>query len=252
MSIWSSILGGIAGVAGNIGSSLLSYSTAKKLQQNQYDLNKKAQLEYFSNMRKSATDAGYNPLYALGTSGQGFSANSSGVSSDISGAMAQGVNSALSAQKNNADIKNVKADTELKNQQSKTEESKRVQMQFQNAMTDVETHLKQKDLSSYERRLYTELYERMQHAENLRANSAVAKMNADTNRLNAETNRQNSAISAQKVRNDYYVGLENAKSNRINTRTNRENAKTNRINSRNSARRYSVKFGPLGISGTFK
>ena len=36
-------------------------------------------------------------------------------------------------------------------------------------MLDVEKHLKQKDLDTYDRRFYTQLYEQMQRAENYRA-----------------------------------------------------------------------------------
>lgn len=193
---------GLFGAGSSAMSSIMNYQYAKKLQQHQYDLNEKAQRNYWQNARYSTTQAGYNPILALGSGTQGFSASSSGVPVDLSSGIQGGVSSALSVMQAGSQIKNTQADTVLKQAQSDTERSKQVQMDFQNAMTDVETHLKRKDLSSYDRRFYSDLYEQMQRAENYRANSAVSRMNAETNRINAQTQK----YSAVSERNRKSVG----------------------------------------------
>lgn len=209
--IGATALGGLFGAGSSALSGLMNYKSAKKLQQHQYDLNRKALREQYQNTRYSLTQAGYNPLLAVGSSVQGFSANSSGVNPDISSGVSSGVNSALQAVQAKSQIANVNADTALKNNQGETEKAKRIQMEFQNAMYDVETHLKQKDLSTYERRFYSNLYEQMQRAENYRANSAVSRMNAETNRMNAITNQTNSAVSAKRARFQNYKDYMDAK-----------------------------------------
>lgn len=184
MSFGAALGGFLGNSANSLLGSLMSYRSAKKLQNHQYDLNIKTLKNAPSASRQGFSDAGYNPLLALGSSNQGFSANSSGVSSDLGSAGVSGANSALAIKQNKATIANTEAGTNLTNEQAETEKAKRVQMDFQNAMTDVETHLKQKDLSTYDRRFYQEMYESMQRAENYRANSAVSRMNAETERMN--------------------------------------------------------------------
>lgn len=184
---WSAIAGAIGGTAGSALSSLINYKSASKLMDKQYDINLKTLRNAPSASRQGFVNAGYNPLLALGSGQSGFSASSSGVGADLTSGLEQGINSAIAMKQNKAQINNINADTALKNNQGETEKAKRIQMEFQNAMTDVETHLKQKDLSTYEKRFYSNLYEQMQRAENYRANSAVAQMNAETNRMNANT-----------------------------------------------------------------
>lgn len=201
-------IGGLFGGASSALGSLMSYHSAKKLQTHQYELNQKALGNYYSTVRSSLNKAGYNPLLATGQSAQGFSANSAGVASDMSSGINSGVNSALATRQNKAQIQNTNANTDLVNQQAETEKAKRVQMEFQNAMTDVETHLKRKDLDTYDRRFYANLYEQMQRAENLRANSAVVQMNADTARMNALANQSNARTNFENLRlqRDVQVG----------------------------------------------
>lgn len=244
---------------GNMFNSAVSSRRAWKYTQRamdkQFELNKRAQLEYYGNARKSLVDAGYNPLLAVGSGTQGFSAGSamSPVDSSFGSEM---VNSALMAKKNKSDIKLQEsqedvndANATLSKEQAETEKSKRVQMDFQNAMTDVQTHLAQKDLDTYDRRFYSNLYEQFQRAENYRANSAVQQMNAQTERMNAETNRmnyfvnsKNSAISAYNARTDRY----NSETNRYNAQTNRYNAQSNRYDTITNRNR---KSGSVSVPG---
>lgn len=210
MGIWGAgtATAGTMQAGASIANTILSYQHAKKLQNHQYNLNRKALREYYSNTRHSLESAGYNPLLATQQGAQGFSASSGGTPSTIGDGVAEAVNSAVAYKEGKARVKNTEANTNLTNEQAETEKAKRVQMEFENAMTDVETHLKSKDLSTYDRRFYAGLYEQMQRAENYRATSAIGRMNAETNRMNAVTSRNNSAISAKRARyqnaKDYY------------------------------------------------
>lgn len=196
-------LGLIAGGLGVLGggtsalSSLANYKYAKNLQSHQYKLNQQALRSQYQNTRYSLTQAGYNPLLAVGANAQGFSANSAGVPMDLSTGVQNGVNSAIALKRSNSEIRNINANTGLVTEQTNTEKGKQIQMEFQNAMLDVEKHLKEKDLDTYDRRFYAQLYEQMQRAENYRAQSAVASMNAESNRITAEANRTNATTNAQ-------------------------------------------------------
>lgn len=207
MSWWSALLGtGVSAL-----SSMINYSSAKKLQNHQYDLNLKTLENAPTSSRKGFVNAGFNPLLSLGSGQAGFSASSSGVGADLTSGIEQGVNSALAIRQNKAQVKNIQADTTLKGAQADTEKARQVQMEFQNAMYDVEKHLKQKDLDTYDRRFYSMLYEQMQRAENYRANSAVAQYNAETGRINANANalnaRTNSAVGASQEWRNYNSSL---------------------------------------------
>lgn len=192
-----SLTGGLLGGASSALSGFMSYKSAKKLQQHQYDLNQQSLKESPLSSRQGFTSAGYNPLLALGASNQGFSANSAGISTDIGAGVESGLNSAIALKQNRATVDNIKADTKLKGQQGETEKARRVQMDFQNAMYDVQKHLAEKDLSTYDRRFYSNLYEQFQRAENYRAQSAIGMMNAETNRMNYKVNSANAATNAR-------------------------------------------------------
>ena len=210
-------IGGLFKGASSAASAMIDYETAKKLQQHQYDLNQRSLRESPSASREGYVNAGYNPLLPLGSPGMGFSANSSGINSDIdvTSGLQTGINSAIAIQQAGANLENIRSDTTLKEQQASTEQARQINIQFQNAMLDVQKHLAQKDLDSYDRRFYSNLYEQFQRAENYRANSAVSmfnaqtqRMNAYTNKMNAETNQKNSAISeynamTQRYKNNY-------------------------------------------------
>ncbi|WGL31042.1 DNA pilot protein [Dipodfec virus UOA04_Rod_680] len=186
--------------AGNqLASSLNSrraWKYAKKSMALQYQYQLKGLRESPSAQREGLEAANYNPLLALGSGGSSAGSVSPSFMNSDSDSGYQSVSSAIDAMNARANVKNVKANTELVKEQAETERAKRVQMDFQNAMTDVETHLKQKDLDTYDKRFYANLYEQMQRAENYRASSAIGMMNAETERMNAETNKANSALDA--------------------------------------------------------
>lgn len=219
------IAGGMKGLDFGLGqaSSAISSGRAWKYTQRamqlQHDLAMQAWNEQtrnqYQNTRYSLEQAGYNPLLAVGanSSATGIMPSATMSSSDNG----SGDTSALDVMqtKSNVELQGSQinansAQAKLAEEQAKTEQAKRVQMDFQNAMTDVETHLRQKDLSSYDKRFYTEMYERMQNAENLKAQSAIGMMNAQTNARNAQTAFMN-----------YQVNKYNSDINRYNAVTNR-------------------------------
>ena len=150
-------------------------------------------------LRQGYANAGYNPLLALpNVSPQGAIYNPSSMNSD-SDAGDQAVNSAMSAMSLPSQIENTKSQTAvnesnsaLAQEQAQTEKSKRTNLEFQNAMLDVQKHLADKDLSWYDRKAYASLYNQFQQAESYRASSAIGAMNAETNR--------------QRMLNDYSLG----------------------------------------------
>ena len=169
----------------------------------------------FQNTRYSLEQAGYNPLLATGASSSATGIMPSAtMSASDNGSGSVSALDVMQARSNvalqNSQIDTNSAQAGLAAEQAKTEQAKRVQMDFQNAMTDVETHLRQKDLTHYEKRFYTEMYEMMQRAENHKAQSAIGMMNAETNARNAQTSYMN-----------YLVNNRNADTNRYNAETNR-------------------------------
>ncbi|UPW41782.1 DNA pilot protein [Peromfec virus RodF7_10] len=200
----SAAIGAAGGVVGSIisaasasHSAYKAYKYSKKLQQNQYDLNRQALREQYQNSRYSLEQAGYNPLLAVGSSAQGVSTGATqSPSENVDGVGV--VNSALNAMQTKAQVENTKANTSLQNQQAETEKSKRVQMEFENARNEVETKLRQKDLDSYDERFYRSMQEMIARTDNLRVSSAVSQMDAETNRINAETNKQGNPFKLSK------------------------------------------------------
>lgn len=177
-------------------------------------LNRNFVKDYYRLNRFSLENAGYNPLLAVGGSGASTAMPSATMSSSDNGS---GNVSALDVMqtKSNLELQGSQVDVNssqsaLAQEQAKTEQAKRVQMDFQNAMLDVEKHLKQKDLDNYDRRFYANIYEQMQRAENYKAQSAIGMMNAQTNARNAQTAYMN-----------YLVNNRNANTNEYNAITNR-------------------------------
>ena len=219
------IAGGMKGLDFGLGSissaisSSRSWKYTQRAMQLQHDLAMKAWNEQtrnqYQNTRYSLEQAGYNPLLAVGAQSTATGIQPSATMSssdngagDVSALDVMQTKSNLELQGSQAKANSSQA--ALAEEQAKTEQAKRVQMDFQNAMTDVETHLRQKDLSSYDKRFYTEMYERMQSAENLKAQSAIGMMNAQTNARNAQTSYMN-----------YLVNSRNAGTNEYNAITNR-------------------------------
>lgn len=186
----------------------LQYKYQSLLNQQAYDLTQQGYRESPLNQRIGYENAGVNPILAMSNgasfgsySGGSASAPQDSTTSEIGSMLTNAYKTlALERSKNkaeilgiNAGIKNTNADTALKAEQVMTERSKQIQMNFQNSMYDVQTHLAQKDLDSYDRRLYSNLYEQFQRAENYRALTSVADYNAETARMNAEANAYESS-----------------------------------------------------------
>lgn len=229
---FASALSGIGSFLGNQVSSAINSKRAWKYTQRamalQDQYNRSMMKDYYSLNRVSLTKAGYNPLLAVpGSTASGASYSPSTMNAD-SDSGSQAVNSALTAASLKSGIENTKSQTEankassaLAQQQAETEKAKRTQMEFQNSMLDVQKHLAEKDLSWYDRKSYSQLYNLFQQAENYKATSAIGAMNAQTAR--------------QAMLNDYSLGktknaidLKNANTNRYNAKTSRYDAKTRR------------------------
>lgn len=176
-------------------SSLMSYQSAKKLQEHQYDLNQKAQRNYWQNARYSTTSAGYNPLLALGSGTQGFSASSSGVPVDLSSGVQSGLNSAMSAMQLGSQIKNIQADTALKTAQVDTESTRQVLNNSQSYINHLEGQIKNEELPWIQRKRAAEVKEILERAKLNRASAIANKMNADTNRINSQTQKYNNVFN---------------------------------------------------------
>lgn len=200
-------------------SSSRAWKYTQRVMQLQHDLAMKAWNEQtrnqFQNTRYSLEEAGYNPLLAVGSqsSATGIMPSATMSSSDngsgnVSALDVMQTKSNLELQRSQSDVNS--SQSALAQEQAKTEQAKRVQMDFQNAMLDVEKHLRQKDLDTYDRRFYANIYEQMQRAENYKAQSAIGMMNAQTNARNAQTAYMN-----------YLVNNRNANTNEYNAITNR-------------------------------
>lgn len=212
------IASGVAGVGGAIVGGLKNlfkksdsaaeaaarqYKYQTLLNQQAYDLTQKGYLESPLNQRIGYESAGINPIFAMNNgasfgsySGGSASASQDSTSADYSNMLTNAYKAlALETRKTdaeilgiNAGIKNTNADTALKAEQTMTERSRQIQMDFQNAMMDVQTHLAKKDLDTYDRRFYSNLYEQFQRAENYRASASLSEYNAETARISAEAN----------------------------------------------------------------
>lgn len=184
MANWFRLGSAGASTIGDLLGGYLNYKYQNKLMDKQYSLNIKGLKESPLATRQGLETAGYNPITFAGqTNAQASVGTAPGVSSSSLGSNA--VNAYQQNRVNEATIENTNANTGLANEQSKTEQAKRVQIEFQNAMLDVEKHLKQKDLDTYDRRFYTQLYEQMQRAENYRAMANVQDYNAQSQRISA-------------------------------------------------------------------
>lgn len=128
LSFAGSLLSGVgSALLGSVSSSRSAkraYEYSRALQEHQYELNRNALREYYSNNRYSLVNAGYNPLLALpGSSANGFSASSSmpptenNMAQDFATGL-NAMNSALNAKEQRkltkAQQANVNADTDIK------------------------------------------------------------------------------------------------------------------------------------------
>lgn len=191
-------LGGIGSFFGNMVTGAVSSSRAWKYTQRamnyQDQLNRAYTRDSYGLQREGLEKAGYNPLLALGSSANSAIYNGSATPTDSENGT-HAIQSAIQAQQlknetamTKSNIESQEASSALANEQAKTEQSKRVNMDFQNAMLDVQKHLAQKDLSWYDRKANATLYELMQRAERYQAQSAIDALNAQTKKQEVVNN----------------------------------------------------------------
>ena len=196
MSNWFSFGAAGASTLGDLLGGFLNYKYQSNLMDKQFGLQIRGLKESPNAMRIGLESAGYNPIMALGNTNAYASGGSApSVSSSTLGSNA--VNAYQQNKLNDATVNNTNAQAGLFDEQSKTEQAKRIQMEFQNAMLDVEKHLKQKDLDTYDRRFYAQLYEQMQRAENYRAMANVQGYNAETQRIASNAQMLQAQTSAK-------------------------------------------------------
>ena len=196
MSNWFSVGSAGASTLGDLLGGFLNYKYQSKLMDKQYDLNIRGLKESPLATRQGLESAGYNPITFAGqTNAQASVGTAPSVSQSSLGSNA--VNAYQQNKLNDATVNNTNAQAGLFDEQSKTEQAKRVQMEFQNAMLDVEKHLKQKDLDTYDRRFYAQLYEQMQRAENYRAMANVQSYNAESQRIASNAQMLGAQTSAK-------------------------------------------------------
>lgn len=220
---FGSLISGVASgvIAGN--GQYRAYQYNRKLQQQQYDLQQQGYREGPTNARQGLESAGYNPILAVNSGyGSGFAGvgNAGGIGA-TSGDMPDLGSSASNAYRafkletqgmknqtaqTEATVEQANAQAELNKEQALTEQSKRVQMDFQNAMLDVEKHLKEKELSWADRKFYSEVYDNMQRAENYSAMASIARYNAQINQQNADTNALNAKTNIGKAAVTAFLG----------------------------------------------
>ena len=184
---------GIGLIAANA-SSRRQYKYQSKLQAQAARLNYDYSLKSAENMpsstRKGLESAGYNPMLAVqnATSGSNSSWTSSGQASAPD--YLAGLSNAFELQRVKNETAQTDSNIKLQSEQSKTEQSKRQNLEFQNAMLDVEKHLKQKDLDTYDQRFYAEMYNMMQQSEKLRQEASVIGYNAESYRIIANAQQE--------------------------------------------------------------
>lgn len=192
-SIAGSALSGLGSTFSNVAGTGLSYNLQKKLMDRQarvnYEYSEKTAKNQPSWSRFGLESAGYNPMLAVQNGVSGANSNFASSQSVPSGDMSTSVSNAIDAMRLRNETLQTTSQAYLANEQAKTEGSKRENLSFQNAMLDVEKHLKDKDLSTYDRRFYSEMYEQMQRAENYRAMASVQGYNAESARISANAQR---------------------------------------------------------------
>lgn len=204
------------------------YEYQRLLNQQSFDLTQKGYRVGPKNQRYGLESAGYNPMLPFISGGQmslgSYSGGSASAPMDSTtadlGNMATNAYKVfkLAKDKNTAEIsqilagvKNTNADTALKESYAMTEEAKRTQMDFQNAMLDVERHLADKKLKWSDRQFYADIYDKMQRAENYSAMTAIHRYNAETNRMLQETNADINAENIARAKSDVQFRNEHPK-----------------------------------------
>ena len=161
-----------------------------------YDYSLKSAENMPSATRKGLESGGYNPMLAVQNSTSG--ANSSWTSAGQASApdYLSGLSNAFELQRVKNETAQTKSTVGLQSEQSLTEQAKRKNLEFQNAVLDVEKRLKDKDLSTYDKRFYTNIYHKMQEAEKLRQEASVIGYNAESYRIMAKAQEQSNVIQS--------------------------------------------------------
>lgn len=225
MGILSSLLGG------GSDSAMLSYENSKKLQQHQYELNRKTRQTAFQDTRESLENAGYNPLLAVGQQAQG---GTFGASLNVQDPKTENMqnfiglmNGLSQAKLNSAQAYNQKMQGQLTTQQK------------YNLITQGQLNSAQAGLVN--------LQQNRQQIENLHLPDKIKseiKLNNDTataNMINAQANMENASANQM-----------NAQSNRMNAITNKEVGASQAYHNYNKSLGYttSASIGPFHISHT--
>lgn len=170
-----------------------------------YDYSIKSAENMPSATRRGLESGGYNPMLAVQNATSG--ANSSWTSTGQVSApdYLSGLSNAFELQRVKNETAQTGSNIKLQSEQSITEQAKRQNLEFQNAMLDVEKHLKDKDLETYDQRFYTEMYNMMQQSEKLRQEASVIGYNAESYRIIA-----NAAKEANINQSDYNDIIENS------------------------------------------
>lgn len=207
---FSALSTGIANLGLNQFSSALSskrqWKYTKKAMALQDKYNRAFTKDSYGLMREGLESADYNPLLAVGGSAN-TAMPSATLSATDSDAGDQAINSALAFQANKAQIRQANSNSALAVEQAETEKSKRTQMDFQNAMYDVQKHLYDKDLDWYERKSYMQLYNQFQQAESYKAQSAIGAMNAETAKQDMLNRYSLGKYHNETERNTYDTGV---------------------------------------------
>lgn len=218
--IVSAGIGALGNILGGLGSNALSSYQAQQLAEYQAKLNYKYAKKSAVNMptynRQGIEKAGYNPMLALGSIGASNSnwTSAQGLTTpDFSDVGSNAVSNALSVQQQRnqndlatAQINNTNADTQLKQQQTLTETFEQAQKQVHADLERIDSELKRKDLSYYDRKYL--LWEKHMNTEIERMNvqNRADIMQAQSSQIQANASIKNAVSNAQDVSNRYDLG----------------------------------------------
>lgn len=205
--------GSLLGIGGNLLSGAISSGNDKEsqkrqylyqrlLNEQQYELQQQGLREQYTNARQGLETAGYNPILAATNGVSGMSVGNGSVSAPSTHLddMGDNITNALQTRSNiklqDAQTGATNAQEELVNQQALTEQSKRTNLQFDNAMKDALKHKYDKETSWIDREKNAKIYKDMQDAELARASASVRAYEAETGRITANAHQLNSQTTA--------------------------------------------------------
>lgn len=204
---------GLFGGVGDVASTLISAGFGAMNSKRQYHwtrnlMNLQNELQRDNNIwsmqnapqltRQGLEAAGYNPILAI-SSGFGNSSNASGLGSAPAGNMPEsniGGSSSnayqafkLAREKNTAEVNATNASASLASEQAKTEEFKRMQLQSQTFLNNIDHQLRSKDLSWYDRRALMDVKTGYINAQANALSSRASMSHAYTAKMVGESNR---------------------------------------------------------------